>query len=254
MIQINDTKIEFNYMGLFTTNEKWIHPEACESTFEIIYVTEGEIHLQEQERKYELEKGDMIILRPGAVHKGCEYSFGKTSFYWIHFKMNKESETVIKRGFSEVAIIKELMHYSHRPDCAQYVKDSVLMHLLSVISVEIENEKKSALAADVFEWTRINAASQLTVKTIAEHFGYNSEYISRIIKKQYGTTLKNLIDRFIIEKAKNYLNNTKYSVKEISNILGFSTPNTFVNFYKYHEKLSPSKYRNLYSYTHMNKK
>ena len=254
MIQINNTKIEFNYMGLFTTKDEWIHPEACEKTFEIIFVTDGTVFIEEEKNQYELRKGDLIVLKPQTVHKGYKTSTGKTSFYWIHFNMNRESETVIKRDFSNASVIKELMHYSNMPSCEQYIKDSILMHLLCVISEDISEKTPSALACDIFEWTRINAQNGLTVKAVAEHFGYNCEYISRLIKKQYGTTLKNLIGRFITEKAKNYLNNTKYSVKEISNILGFPSPNTFINFYKYHEKISPNKYRNLYSYTHMNKR
>ena len=254
MIQINDTQIEFTYMGLFTTDEDWIHPQSCESTYEIIYVTNGDVFLAENDTFYDLKKGDIIVLRPGEIHRGYKKSFGKTSFYWIHFKMNKMTKTTVKTDFSNVSVIKELMHYSHNPNSEQYVKDSLLMHLLSVLSVDIKQDKSSSLAADIFEWTRINAASGLSVQTVADHFGYNCEYVSKLIKREYGITLKKLIDRYIIEKAKNYLNNTSYSIKEISNILGFSSPNTFINFFKYHEEISPSKYKNSYSYTHMNKK
>ena len=45
-----------------------------------------------------------------------------------------------------------------------------------------------------------------------------------------------------------------YSVKEISVLLGFSSANAFINFFKYHEKISPKKFRNTYSYMHMNSK
>ena len=43
------------------------------------------------------------------------------------------------------------------------------------------------------------------------------------------------------------------SVKEIAALLGFSEPNTFIHFFKYHEGISPTLYRNTYHNTHMNK-
>lgn len=159
---------------------------------------------------------------------------------------------VIRRSFSNASIIKELMHYSLMPNSPQYVKDSILLHLLCLISLSDNTSSNITLASDIYEWTRINSSASLTVRKIADHFGYNYEYISRVIKKQYGITLKELVNNFILEKARNYLSNSGLSIKEIANLLGFGSPNTFVKFYKYHEAISPSQFRNQHFYTYMN--
>ena len=254
MIQINNTKIDFVYMGYFTSEGVWIHPIITECTYEIIYVTEGTVYLFENEKKFELKKGDMIILKPHTVHGGYKKSSGKTEFYWLHFNLfGYHSDTAIITGFSHTSLFKELLHYSSTPQCAQYVKDCILSHILVSISENAEKSEFSQLTAKVFEWVRINAANDLTVGKTAKHFGYNSEHISRLIKKEYGISLKCLIDSFIVKRAQNYLCNTTYSVKEISNLLHFSSPNSFINFYKYHEKQSPNQFRNSYTNMHMNK-
>lgn len=254
MIEINGVKIEFNYMGLFTTQDVWTHPKITESTYEIIYVTEGEIYLAEGTFEYMLKSGDMILLSKEKEHWGFRESRGKTSFYWVHFDADGISlETQVINNFTHISLLKELLHNSSTPLMPLYMKDSVLLHILSEMSLARENSEANTLASSVFEWTRINVKNGLSVEKIAEHFGYNSEHISRIIKKQYGVSLKSIIDDFLIKQAKNYLCNTTYSIKEISDILEFSSSNTFIHFFKYHEKKSPTQYRNTYSNTHMNR-
>ena len=44
------------------------------------------------------------------------------------------------------------------------------------------------------------------------------------------------------------------SVKEISAKLGFTDTDKFVKYFKYHENISPARYRNTYTNTHINKK
>lgn len=247
------TKTDFVYMGLFTSREEWSHPHVTESTYEIIYVTEGEVYLREDENEYVLGKGDLIVLRPGIEHYGSRHT-QNTSFYWLHFSYNEIHPTCVYTNFHSSSLFKKLMHYCHMPNSPHYVKNSILWHILSEISMCKINSIQSSLGQSVFEWTRVNISRTLTVNQVATYFGYNSEYISRLIRKQYGISLKSLIDVFLIDKAKEYLCNMRYSVKEISALLDFSSANAFINFFKYHEKISPKKFRNTYSYMHMNSK
>ena len=80
----------------------------------------------------------------------------------------------------------------------------------------------------------------------------NNEFIAYLIEKQQ--KVKNIIDDFLIKRANDYLMNTNYSVKEIASMLEFSDSTAFINFYKYHENTTPTKFRNTYSKIHMNKK
>lgn len=257
MINIDGNLLEYKYMGFFTTDEEWIHPEITESTYEIIYVTSGSVHLFENDLEYELLENDLIILRPSILHGGSKKSYGKTSFYWLHFTFKGDVAPFpsrIIRNFMNYSIFKEMLHHACNPNCSVYTKESCLFHILALIAESGQgNPTGSTLSHNIFEWTRINAQNGLTVKRVAEQFRYNKEYISRIIKYEYGISLKALIDRFIIDKAKSYLANSNYSIKEIASLLGFSQLNTFINFFKYHEKISPAKYKNQYIYTHMNR-
>jgi len=247
--------MEFNGIGLFTTTKDWIHPEKTEKTTELIYVTSGCIYMFEGEEKFELSKGDLLVLKPGIVHGGFELSYGKTSFYWLHISGDVPEEIYgVIKGFSGAGLFRELIDYANRPEKNEKALRIVTEHILLNAELAREYEGKNRLAKEIYEWVRINACSGLTVERTAENFGYNSEHISRIIKGEYGVGLKRLIDRFLLDKTKDFLANTTYSIKEISGIMEFSDSSAFINFFKYHEKMSPSEYRNSYAEIHMNMK
>ncbi len=163
-------------------------------------------------------------------------------------------DTFNLKGFSDSYLFKKLLHYNNIPGSDIFLKDSITCHIIGEINMHTLNSLKDSLAANILEWTRINATAKLNVKKCASHFGYNSDYISFLIKKEYKKSLKSIINDYIIRKANEYLLNTNYSIKEISSILEFESPNAFVNYYKYHERISPSKFRNSYYSTHMNNK
>ena len=245
--------MEFNGIGLFTTSKDWIHPEKNEWTTELIYVTSGDIYMYEGEEKFELSKGDLLVLKPGILHGGYKVSCGKTSFYWLHIKGDVPGEIYgIIKGFSGAGLFRELIDYANRPEKNEKALRIVTEHILLNAEIAKEYEGKNRLAKEIYEWVRINADSKLTVEKTAENFGYNSEHISRIVRGEYGVGLKRLIDKFLLDKAKDFLANTTYSIKEISGIMEFSDSSAFINFFKYHEKISPSEYRNSHVEIHMN--
>lgn len=255
MLTKEDRNVTFEFMGLFQTEEEWIHPKRTEQTFELIYVTEGDVFLEEEGTPIHLSKGDLYLLRPHLCHQGTKPSLGQTSFYWIHFLSEGDLPHYPQyiKNFSQSYLFKELLHYNNLPNCPDYVKDSILLHLLCA-GVLSKIETKSKLANDVYEWTRINASGTLTVSEVATHFKYNPEYLSKMIRQEYGMGLKTLIDRFLLAKLKEQLCQTNLFIKEISGQLGFRDTFSCIKFFQYHEGISPNRYRNLYSHVHMNKK
>ena len=61
MLITDSVKFKTGHAGLFTTDKEWIHPVICEKTYEIIYVTEGVVHLFEGEKKHTLKEGSALF-------------------------------------------------------------------------------------------------------------------------------------------------------------------------------------------------
>jgi len=83
------------------------------------------------------------------------------------------------------------------------------------------------------------------VKYLAGELSFSSSYLSDLLKKETGKTAQEHIHLFVIEKAKNKLLNSKFSISEIGYSLGFEYPQHFSNLFKSKTGISPSEYRNL---------
>ena len=257
---MNDNKLEFRGGGRFLTDREWIHPDKTEITYELIYVTDGDVFLEIEKKSFHLVSKDLIILPLGIPHRGYEISHGRTSFYWIHFMIDDLEEFalagVVYTGFSNSYLLKELLHFHNSPVCAPVMTDIVLSHILAQLAYErsTNKDKQAKLAAEIAEYIRINASNTLSAAMIGKIFGYHEEYLTRLMKQNYGQGLKFLSDAAILGKAKELLSHSNFSVKEIASALQFPSANSFIHFYKYHEQISPSRYRNIYSQIHMNNK
>lgn len=249
--------------GLFLTGENWIHPKRQIDSHEVMYVVCGRVFIREEDTSYPLSKGDMLILSPGKTHSGYQTSAGKTSFYWAHFKTSDYSALGLDSPvlpssdrYNFTDMFRQLLHFANTSDYPDYAADLQMLLLLNEIAAVQRTNRcsYSKLTKDIAEWVRINSDRKITVETTADYFGYNPDYLSLLFKKAFGIGLKQYIDRERVTAARNLLLTTRYSVKQIAGQLGWEDENHFINFFKYHEAVSPTSFRNRYYNTHFNKR
>lgn len=259
MIVTNNFKLEYVYSGLFSTDQTWIHPEKTEITHELIYVISGDVFIEENNQCYHLRKNDAILLKPGISHKGYLISSPPVSFYWIHFHTDNFEGLNIKsnyiKNFTDSSLFKKLLHVANSSNYPDYSQEAVLLSILNDLSsYSLSSTEDYKLIRDAAEYIRINSQSKIYIEDVASRYNLNPQYFSKLFKKYYSMGLKEYISIERMNMAKNLLCNTSYSVKEISFIMNFENENEFINYFKYHQNQSPTKFRNSLSNIHMNNK
>ncbi len=83
----------------------------------------------------------------------------------------------------------------------------------------------------------------LSVQSIAEHFGLSLNYISKYFKQQQGEGLAKYIILKRMSAAKTLLINTNYSIAKIASETGFFSSNVFIRSFKKVEGITPGQYR-----------
>lgn len=248
--------VSFTYAGLFESRGPWIHPERVEETYEIIYVVEGEVCLEEDGKNLVAKAGEVLLLLPHVRHAGNRVS-QNVRFYWVHFHLREGKLPFEKRHFQRTesaALFKELLHYNNLPVPPEYMVNAVLMHILSELCVQAQekNDDTSQMAETVYEWLRIHASADMTVEKAAAHFGFSPDHLTRLLKRQFGMGAGKILNRFVMNEARKLLCNTDGYVKEIAAELGFISDKAFIAFFKYHEGCFPTEFRARFSKTHMN--
>jgi len=84
-----------------------------------------------------------------------------------------------------------------------------------------------------------------SIKQCGEALNMSGSYLSDLLKLETGSSAKDHIHSFLIEKAKTTLLNSSSSISEIAFGLGFEYPQHFSKLFKNKVGLSPTEYRNL---------
>lgn len=255
MIKIDNAFFTLSNCGLFTSNGIWIHPTVIIDSYELIFVTEGEVHIQEGGQEFHLTKGDMLYLAPGINHGGVLESESKTQFYWLHFYTDNADKFLSRKLYSPQInlterVFNEVIHYqkSGLHSLAELIITRFLLENLN------EKERKNKIAYQIEEYVRMTSHRNLSVSDLANRFGYTSDYISKLIRSEFGMSAKELISENRIKYIESQLINTNLSIKELSFNCGFQDENLFVKFFKYHTGKTPTDLRNEFFRSHMNEK
>ena len=261
MITLNNTdSLSYISSGLFKSSGEWIHPRRIIDTYEILIMYEGIAFICEENHEFELHKNDILFLEPGKEHYGYKSSCDFVSFAWIHFKADGNRFKTLPKivhtddTFSLRTLVSQLLHTTNTPNYNSTMSDM----FCALIAEEILFQNKSdeipgkLLAVQIKEWIRTNINKNITVRQIAQHFGYHENHINRIFKNSYNICIKKYITDYKIKITKDMLCTTLYTIKQIAYICGFESENHFIKFFKYHTKITPTECRNTYINTHIN--
>ncbi|MBQ2955947.1 MAG: helix-turn-helix transcriptional regulator [Clostridia bacterium] len=82
-------------------------------------------------------------------------------------------------------------------------------------------------------------------RSVAAHFDINEKYLYTFFKEQTGESFASYLETLRLNQAVNLLKNSKFTVNEISQMVGFNSPNTFYKAFRRVYGSSPSVYRNM---------
>ncbi len=84
---------------------------------------------------------------------------------------------------------------------------------------------------------------RITIKELAAYLNLSESYLSRLFKKEMGVSVSDYILDLKIDKAKNLLQYSQYTIPDISNYLAFSSQSHFIQVFRKKTGLTPFKYR-----------
>jgi len=83
----------------------------------------------------------------------------------------------------------------------------------------------------------------LSLSTMADHFGYTSNYLSALIKEETGMGFLECLTRIRLEHATRLLTNTDALVSDVAAQTGFGHVNTFIRTFRRYCHETPAQYR-----------
>lgn len=274
--------LEFLSAGQFQSSRPWIHARREIDSHEIVIVTRGTLYIGQGEDHYAAGPGCVLLLLPGESHYGFRPSDEGLVFYWLHVRFPGEVRVSDDglgpacRDCPNDAVVVPLFFRSANPERIeilfhqlQHLANSKLRYRAALpfvatsLLIEIAEQAlppdadgaafvSDPLVAEIAEWIRVHATDQITVSWIADRYGYNRDYLSRLFKKATGMNLQEYIVHQKLARAKALLAGTTRTVKQIAHEVGFSDAKSFIRLFRKHERLTPTGYRSAYFRKHLN--
>lgn len=253
--------IKYIHGGKFISRGPWKHPQRIIDSTEIILVAKGSFYIVSGDTEYSLSPGDILRLDSGVNHYGSREYTTDGSFYWLHF-VGASREELPPAYFHPdnttqiELLIRQLLHYANTEGYPKEAADWLLKLLL--LELKTEHLKSDCgnhrIYSTIKEWVRVNSDLPIKVSDIAAHFHYNEDYLNRVFKQFYPNGLKAYIDQMKMQKIKYDLVNESFSLQELAAKYAFSDYKYFLKYFKYHEGITPTKYRQMYYNIHTNTK
>ena len=107
-------------------------------------------------------------------------------------------------------------------------------------STKVEILKRLTFAK---EYISSNYNKNIDLEDIAQSACLSVNHLLRTFKQAYGKSPHQYLIQLRIDRSKYLLKNTRYTLNEIVEIIGFECPSSFIRLFKSLNKLTPGKYR-----------
>ena len=104
-------------------------------------------------------------------------------------------------------------------------------------------EQIDTLSPQILKYIETESLEKISMTEYAKRCCYSPAYFSRIFKKCFGCTFTDFVKHTRIEKAKELLLNTSYSIDEIMNNVGYSDKKQFYKVFAEKCNTTPGEYR-----------
>ncbi|MEN2435855.1 AraC family transcriptional regulator [Weeksellaceae bacterium A-14] len=149
--------------------------------------------------------------------------------------VNKEIKGPMDRFTHEIIVsqIDLLLHYVARFYERQFRTSTSKQHDILTQFEEILHQSFELKSGSNF----------ITVEEIAARLHLSPNYLSDLLRSISGMSTQEFLLQFKLEKAKELLTSTQFSVSEIAYQLGYEFPQSFSKFFKQKTKQSPVEFR-----------
>ncbi|CAM4480107.1 YesN/AraC family two-component response regulator [Paenibacillus endophyticus] len=106
-----------------------------------------------------------------------------------------------------------------------------------------EDKTYGVQVQEALRFVDAHLSEQVSLRAVADQLHMNASYFSVLFKEQTGLTFSEYLSRRRVQRAKELLVNTRYSIAEIAEQVGYQTAKYFVKVFRSIEAVSPGQYR-----------
>lgn len=246
---------------------------------ELIYVHDGQAQFHIDYDYFNSEKGDIILIRPNALHSihpiGKKYHFmdainfhldllgystldyASINYLQPLYNGQLDFDRVIKphqKGYTEIRkLLIEAMEIGYnRENYFELELKSKLLSLLGLLfkhgcvhSKELTHDayRREEKIRTIIDYINAHYQEELTIDHLASICNYSPTYFMNFFKKNLGVSCMDYLISYRLRKATELLQHSSLSILEIASEIGFTNLSNFNRQFKKAYHMTPSHYR-----------
>ncbi len=169
-----------------------------------------------------------------------------------------DTDCIIVSGYSDFEYAQAAIHLGVREYLLKPINVTELSKVLGKLKTEYAAKQQEVrlsfsenpdevttknVASLVHEYIHQHYAEEINLNLLAASFNYSPSYLTKIFFAKYNQAPSHYLTRLRMQKARQLLSSTDYSVHQIGVSVGYPDQSYFSRFFKKHVGVSPQKYR-----------
>lgn len=223
----------------------------------IVFEGYGFLHIGD--RDYFLKAGDMFLLTPNQAHHYRNHSSSVLGLLWVEFSGYGCQELFSRVRSNKIFTLQNVSDQKlrvHMAGILSYMKQGsvpnpyeisqktycLIMYLLEIMD-HVETQQGTGVFYEALCYIDKNLKEPLKVRDISDHLHISESHLSRVFKKNIGTSVVKYVTLKKLEYACCLLVTSEMSCEEISEHLNFYDNSYFYKVFKKNLGLTPAEYR-----------
>lgn len=233
-----------------------------ENAYQLFYIAAGKAHFWFDDAEHVVTAGHMVLYRPQEERRYIYYLEDHPEVFWVYFS-GSEAAAVLQAH--EIPLDGHVFYSGIMPEykntfrrmiqelqLCQYAYRDYTVGLFQMMLVRVSRQRQEQRSINGTTREQIEAAAayfnenytaRINVDEYAESLHMSTAWFIRSFKQYVGLSPARYIQSLRIVNAQRLLERTKYSIGEVSEIVGYDNPLYFSRVFKKETGLSPAQYR-----------
>ncbi len=242
--------------GTAVLDDEWKETNVKSPFSRLYYIKKGTAYILCNGKEYRVTAGNVCLIPAETEfsYKGVSYDVIEKRFFHISIPTTEHFDLLSGINGIYVISIKEAKaeqifdlqaknNYAYLMELKSIIYSTVVAFVKRYNFCDILIGEYSGTVKQAMEYIQRNLKASLTLKEISDAVFISESNLRKQFRLELGTSVGRYIDSLILNKAKSMLIHKNYSIKKISDELGYGEQFYFARRFKEMTGKTPSQYR-----------